>query len=84
MKREHTRDRRRLGTSELYVSPLGLGCVQFSRGKGVSGLLWQSLSDNDIKEIVGVSLEGGINWFDTASSTGGANPKSARLRSRRA
>lgn len=70
MKRENTRDRRRLGTSDVFVSPVGLGCVQFSRGKGMSGLLWPPLDARDIREIVRVSIGGGVSWFDTAELYG--------------
>jgi aryl-alcohol dehydrogenase-like predicted oxidoreductase len=70
VKPEDTRDKRRLGTSDVFVSPLGLGCVQFSRGKGISGLLWPPLNRSDIRDIVRASLEGGINWFDTAELYG--------------
>lgn len=56
--------------SGLLVSPVGLGTVQFSGGRGLSGLLWPPLSGDDIKEIVRVSVEGGVNWFDTAEIYG--------------
>ena len=68
---------RRLGTSDLLVSPVGLGCWQFSRGKGLSGRYWPTLSDGEIREIVRVSLASGINWFDTAESYGGGESERA-------
>jgi aryl-alcohol dehydrogenase-like predicted oxidoreductase len=80
MMKERTRDMRRLGMSELYVSPVGLGCVQFSRGKGLSGLLWPPLGYDDIREIVRVSLEAGINWFDTAELYGWGESEKALAR----
>jgi len=61
---------RRLGQSDLMVSPIGLGCWQFSRGKGIGGRYWPSLQESEIIDIIRVSLEGGINWFDTAESYG--------------
>ncbi|QUL57489.1 aldo/keto reductase [Paenibacillus tritici] len=60
-----------LGQSELSVSPLGLGCWQFSRGSGFVGRYWSNLTDADILDIVRVSLEGGMNWVDTAEIYGG-------------
>lgn len=81
MKGEHTREQRRLGTSGMFVSPVGLGCVQFSRGKGLSGLLWPPLTAQDIREIVRVSVEGGINWFDTAELYGWGESEKALSRS---
>jgi len=61
---------RRLGSSDLLVSPVGLGCLQFSRGRGVSGIMWPSLSRQEINAIVETSIKGGINWFDTAELYG--------------
>ncbi len=70
MKREETRDLRRLGTSELFVSPLGLGCLQFSRGKGLSGFMWPETDPAVIEGIVRASIDNGVNWFDTAELYG--------------
>jgi len=80
MKREHTRDKRRLGTSDIFVSPVGLGCVQFSGRKSLSGLLWPPLSAHEIREIVRASVEGGINWFDTAELYGWGESEKALSR----
>jgi aryl-alcohol dehydrogenase-like predicted oxidoreductase len=59
---------RQLGTSGLMVSPIGLGCMQFAGG-GMAAYL-NSPPQADIDEIVRVSLEAGINWFDTAELYG--------------
>ena len=61
---------RKLGPTDIEVSPVGLGCWQFSGGKGMAGRFWPALSAEDTNEIVRVSLEGGINWFDTAEMYG--------------
>jgi aryl-alcohol dehydrogenase-like predicted oxidoreductase len=61
---------RKLGDSDLLVSPVGLGCWQFSRGKGFIGNYWKSLDDSEIRNIIDVSMSGGINWFDTAEVYG--------------
>jgi aryl-alcohol dehydrogenase-like predicted oxidoreductase len=61
---------RMLGTSDLRVSPVGLGCWQFSKGSGLLGRYWPELPDPVCREIVRRSLEGGINWFDTAEAYG--------------
>jgi len=71
---------RRLGSSDLMVSPLGLGCWQFSRGKGLGGKYWPTLPDQEIRDIVRVSLAGGIDWFDTAESYGGGESERALAR----
>lgn len=68
---------RRMGGSELLLSPLGLGCWQFSKGKGLLGKFWPTLGDAAIAEIVRISLAGGINWFDTAEVYGGGESEEA-------
>lgn len=68
---------RPLGRSDLSVSPLGLGCWQFSRGSGLVGRYWSNLEEGDILDIVRVSLEGGMNWVDTAEIYGGGKSEQA-------
>jgi aryl-alcohol dehydrogenase-like predicted oxidoreductase len=52
------------------VSPIGLGCWQFSKGRGLSGGYWADLGNAEIERILAASLAGGINWFDTAEVYG--------------
>jgi aryl-alcohol dehydrogenase-like predicted oxidoreductase len=67
---------RHLGKSDLLVTPIGLGCWQFSKKQNIAGKFWPVLDDDLIGHIVKVSLEGGINWFDTAEAYGnGASEK---------
>lgn len=61
---------RMLGTTDLRVSPVGLGCWQFSKGAGLMGRYWPELPDPVSREIVRRSLDGGVNWFDTAEAYG--------------
>jgi aryl-alcohol dehydrogenase-like predicted oxidoreductase len=61
---------RKLGNSDLYLSPIGLGCWQFSRGKGFMGNYWSILEESVIKGTIKASIESGINWFDTAEAYG--------------
>jgi aryl-alcohol dehydrogenase-like predicted oxidoreductase len=68
---------RRLGQSELMVSPVGLGCWQFSKGHGLFGNYWTVLDDSEIGRIISLSLEGGINWFDTAEAYGNGESEKA-------
>lgn len=72
---------RKLGKSDLTVSAVGLGCWQFAQGRGLSGNYWESLSDDVIRNIVRFSLEGGLNWFDTAEAYGGGQSERALSRS---
>lgn len=68
---------RRLGKTDLEVTPVGLGAWQFSKGKGMGGKFWQVLSQETIDEVVRVALEGGINWFDTAEVYGKGRSETA-------
>lgn len=67
---------RPLGRSGIMVTPIGLGCWQFSKQNNMAGKFWPNLEDDLIDRIVALSLEGGINWFDTAEVYGnGASEK---------
>ena len=68
---------RQLGSSGLRVSALGLGCWQFSQGRGRFGGFWANLPDGEIEAIVSAAIEGGINWFDTAEAYGGGQSEKA-------
>jgi len=67
---------RQLGRTNIMVTPIGLGCWQFSKQKNMAGKFWPTLEDDLIDRVVSLSLEGGINWFDTAEIYGnGASEK---------
>jgi aryl-alcohol dehydrogenase-like predicted oxidoreductase len=72
---------RRLGKSDLMVTPVGLGCWQFSQRGNLAGKFWPSLYDDLIQDIVKASLDGGINWFDTAEVYGGGASEKALAKS---
>lgn len=61
---------RRLGKSGLMVTPIGLGTWQFSKRNNLAGKIWPELDDDLIHQVVQLSLDGGINWFDTAEIYG--------------
>jgi aryl-alcohol dehydrogenase-like predicted oxidoreductase len=63
-------DPRRLGQTDIAVSPIGLGCWQFSQGKGFTGSVWAVLDQTQIDDVVRAALAGGITWFDTAAAYG--------------
>jgi aryl-alcohol dehydrogenase-like predicted oxidoreductase len=63
-------DPRRLGKTDIEVSPIGLGCWQFSQGKGFSGRMWAALDQRTTDAVVRTALEGGVTWFDTAEAYG--------------
>lgn len=67
---------RTLGKSDLMITPIGLGCWQFSKQQNMAGKFWPKMEDDLIQQMVKISLEGGINWFDTAEIYGnGASEK---------
>ena len=73
---EQTHSLRSLGKSGMMLTPIGLGCWQFSKQQNIAGKIWPILEDDLINRIVKTSLEGGINWFDTAEVYGnGASEK---------
>lgn len=61
---------RPLGRTGLAISPLGLGCWQFSGGKGLIGGFWEALPPDTVEAVVAAALAGGMNWFDTAEAYG--------------
>jgi aryl-alcohol dehydrogenase-like predicted oxidoreductase len=67
---------RSLGKSDIKITPIGQGCWQFSKRGNSAGKFWPLLEDDLIRDIIQISLEGGINWFDTAEVYGqGASEK---------
>ncbi len=63
-------DLRPLGNTNMLVTPIGLGSWQFSKRNNIAGKYWPILEDEMINKVVSLSLEGGINWFDTAEIYG--------------
>jgi len=61
---------RYLGQTGLKVTPIGLGAWQFSGGRGAAGSYWPAMENQTMNDVVRVSHEGGINWFDTAEVYG--------------
>ena len=62
--------KRRLGKTDLEVTPVGLGVMQFAGGKGLFGRAFPNLSQEEKNAIIQAALDGGINWFDTAELYG--------------
>lgn len=73
-------NQRPLGKTGLSVSAIGLGCWQFSEGRGLVGRYWPALPDDEVRAIVQASLDGGVSWFDTAEAYGGGRSEAALSR----
>lgn len=70
-------EKRSLGKTDIQVTPIGLGVMDFSRGGSLFGLAFPVISQEEKTAIVKAALEGGINWFDTAELYGkGASERS--------
>jgi aryl-alcohol dehydrogenase-like predicted oxidoreductase len=76
----HISPLRPLGKSDLMITPIGLGCWQFSKQQNMAGKFWPKLEDDLIDRIVKTSLDGGISWFDTAEMYGNGTSERALAR----
>ena len=63
--------KRRLGRTDIEITPIGLGCWQFAQGKGLAGRFWSVIDQAAATATVKAALDGGISWFDTAEMYGG-------------
>lgn len=61
---------RRLGRSDVWVSPVGLGCWRFGGSGEKRGTRWTAVPQPMVDAIVGTALAGGVTWFDTAEIYG--------------
>jgi aryl-alcohol dehydrogenase-like predicted oxidoreductase len=71
---------RRLGRTTIEISPIGIGCWQFSGGFGLVGGFWEALPQQTVDEIVRAALVGGVDWFDTAEVYGRGRSEQALAR----
>lgn len=61
---------RSLGKTDIKITPIGLGMMEFSGGGGLLGAAFPAISQEEKNATVRAALEGGINWFDTAELYG--------------
>jgi aryl-alcohol dehydrogenase-like predicted oxidoreductase len=61
-------EHRRLGNSDLEITPLGVGA--WAMGGGGWAFSWGEQDDNDSIGAIRAALDAGINWIDTAAVYG--------------
>lgn len=61
---------RRLGRTDIQITPIGLGVMQFSGRGSFFRIMFDNLPQAEKSSIIAAALEGGINWFDTAELYG--------------
>src|SRR3954467_14950296 len=61
-------NKKRLGTTDLLISPMGFGA--WAIGGGGWEFAWGSQNDSDSIAAIWEALDSGINWIDTAAVYG--------------
>src|SRR5437763_7960080 len=59
---------RQLGTSDLYITPIGFGA--WAIGGGGWEFAWGTQEDSDSIAAIHEALDAGVNWIDTAAVYG--------------
>ena len=62
--------KRMLGKTNIQITPIGLGMMEFSGGGGLIGSTFPVIGQEEKNATVMAALNGGINWFDTAELYG--------------
>ncbi len=70
MSDEQSVQMRTLGKTNIQVTPIGLGMMEFAGGGGLMGSAFPVISQDEKNATVKAGLDGGINWFDTAELYG--------------
>ena len=65
-----TFEKRKLGKTDIEVTPIGLGVMQFAGGEGIFGKAFPAMTQEEKNTIIQTALDGGMNWFDTAEMYG--------------
>jgi len=61
---------RTLGKTDIQITPIGLGMMEFAGGGGLVGAAFPVITQQEKNATVQAALDGGINWFDTAELYG--------------
>lgn len=62
--------KRKLGKTNIEVTPIGLGMMEFSGGGGMMGSAFPVIQQEIKNSAVKAGLNGDVNWFDTAELYG--------------
>ena len=63
--------KRTLGRTNIEITPIGLGMMEFAGGGGLMGFAFPVIDQEEKNATVKAGLNGGVNWFDTAELYGG-------------
>jgi len=70
MSAEQAVSMRTLGKTNIQITPIGLGMMEFAGGGGLMGSVFPVIGQEEKNATVKAALDGGINWFDTAELYG--------------
>jgi aryl-alcohol dehydrogenase-like predicted oxidoreductase len=59
-------ERRRFGSSDLDITPVGIGTAPIGSRPGVWWVNWGPQDESDSVRAIHAALDGGVNWIDTA------------------
>src|SRR5512135_2134263 len=62
--------KRTLGRTNIAVTPIGLGMMEFAGGGGLMGFAFPQIDQQVKNATVKAGLDSGVNWFDTAELYG--------------
>lgn len=72
--------KRKLGSTGIEVSPLGLGTVKFGRNQGVKyPSAFEIPDDASVRSLLSIALDAGVNLLDTAPAYGESEERLGRL-----